>query len=302
MSPSGRLGATPATDGGRRRARNRLGRGEALPAARSNPEATRWTKQNKKGLLQRTSPMPSSPLSLENRKAGEPLHLRAPGRGGEWGVRQTRRRAKVAGEGPVPSAGWKDGRDLQPRLRGRTSDASCLWSHMVQRRASMMQRRDPRRDSVRSPACQVKVSQYFCSVNSGKTASAPYLLISRELEGRHPLSALNSPDTDPQTHSIVSSLSSESCDPPVPPLPHMGGPSVQGGPRCGGDLQCGLAELGPHPTLPSPTAPPFARQLLPCQHEPGLWLSLMEERISHGLESGSSSCWKTQGTRVMATH
>lgn len=272
-SPSGRLGRL------QRRTAGAGGHGTASDAGRLSrqPGATRrqhgGRNKTRRACRRGRARTPSSPLSLENRKAGEPLHLRAPGGGGEWGVRQTRRRAKVAGEGPsLAQAGRTDATSSPGSEEGRRTPrvSGATW---VQRRASMMQRRDPRRDPMRSPARQVKVSLYFCSVNSRKTASAPYLLISRELEGRCPLSALNSPDTDPRTHGFSSSLSSESSDPPVPPLPRMGWALGTGGPRCG------LAELWSHPALPSPTAPPF------CPPAASLSARTRALAVSHGGEN-----------------
>lgn len=119
-------GTTPAAGaGGRGRARNRLGCGEALLAARSNPEATRWTKQKRERLVAENKPGCLPPLCPSRAVKRGTAPFKGPWRGRGVRVGQTRRGAQVASE---DRCRLQDGRDLQPRLRGRMPDASCLWT------------------------------------------------------------------------------------------------------------------------------------------------------------------------------
>lgn len=99
------------------------------------------------------------------------------------------------------------------------------------------------------------MSLYSCYVNSGMRVSAPYLRISRELEGRRPLSSLNHPRFGPQTHIASSSCPSE-------------GPSLLCQARGGPWVQAGRGAAPPGPPQP-PSTPLMPASCFPVGMDSG---------------------------------
>lgn len=95
--------------------------------------------------------------------------------------------------------------------------------------------RDPRRDSVGSPARRSKVALYFRPVISGMRVSAPHLRIPRELGGGCRIRTPEPTSPPPLCASEGSKRPSVLCQ----------------------AARCGLAEPCPHPPGRGPPAPPF---------------------------------------------